>query len=211
MSKSVSKVSVKRGKVSVNNGHDSLAKISDIYVDRGIRNRSPIRPRKIQPYYIGYNLVYREPLAEKKKLAQLKIAPPSHPPPPPPVNILLTHPPRRGPPSNPNIGLLATIIAKLKSLAEATSSRIKFSNLLKEPVLLTTEATTTSTTTTPGTPEQMAEEAGQLKEQQHVLVRVDDLGVTTGEETEFDVVEGMPIIKDYFRIKFSAVFGCNQI
>jgi len=189
VSKSVSKVSVKRGKVSVNNGHDSLAKISDIYVDRGIRNRSPIRPRKIQPYYIGYNLVYREPLAEKKKLAQLKIAPPSHPPPPPPVNILLTHPPRRGPPSNPNIGLLATIIAKLKSLAEATSSRIKFSNLLKEPVLLTTEATTTSTTTTPGTPEQLAEEAGQLKEQQHVLVRVDDLGVTTGEETEFDVVE----------------------
>lgn len=188
VSKSMSKVSVKRGKVSVNNGLESLAKISDIYIDRGIRNRSPIRPRKIQPYYIGYNLVYREPLAEKKKLAQLKIAPPSHPP--PPANILLTHPPRRVPPSNPNIGLLATIIAKLKSLAEATSSRIKFSNLLKEPVLLTTEApTTTTTTTTAGTPEQLTGESDHLKEQQHVLVRVDDLGVTTGEETEFDVVE----------------------
>jgi len=183
VSKSVSKVSVKRGKVSVNNGHETLAKISDIYIDRGIRNRSPIRPRRIQPYYIGYNLVYREPSAEKKKLAQLKVVAPPHPP--PQASIVLTHPPRRVQPSNPNIGLLATIIAKLKSLAEATSSRIKFSNLLKEPVLLTTEATTSTTTT--GRPEQQVGQSGQVKEQQHVLIRIDDLGVTTDEETEFDV------------------------
>jgi membrane protein implicated in regulation of membrane protease activity len=197
VSKSVSKVSVKR-KVSVGStngleslissggGLEALRKISDIYVDRGIRNGSPQPPgpRRIQPYYIGYNLVYREP--EKYKRTGL---PPPPPPQPAPAHLVLTHPPRRLPtPTNPNIGLLSTIIAKLKSLAEATSSRIRFSNLLKEPVLLTTES---PSTTTPSTHlEELAGEPGEVQEKaqhQHVLVRIDDLGVTTGDEANFDI------------------------
>jgi len=177
VSKSVSKVSVKMGKVSIGSekspkGLESLAKISDIYVDRGIRNRMPA-PRRIQPYYIGYNLVYREP---EKMPIKVSSAP----------SVVITHKPRRVLPpfvtsspqstSNPTGGLLATIIAKLKSLAEATSSRIRFSNLLTEPVLLTTKGTTTTTSTTAA-----PEVEGGVK-QQHVLVRVDDLGVTTDQD-----------------------------
>jgi len=139
VSKSVSKVSVKMGKISVAEpGLNSLDDISDIYVDRDIGNSVnrrqglPATPpefnrnlevdnnsldsqevdpldaaqdkaRRIDPQFIGYNLVYREP-----------------PPPPPPMAV---RPPATA-------GILQTIIAKLKSLARATSSGIRFSNLL---------------------------------------------------------------------------------
>ena len=205
------------GKVSVGaqsgaSGLESLAKISDIYVDRGIPSSSnvgnsprllvaaPPAPRRIQPYYIGYNLVYREPsLAEKKKSASLplvltgpsaagggvqpvrRLTTPQHQHPSAAQQPLPAAPPAAN--SNPNVGLLATIIAKLKSLAEATSSRIRFSHLLKEPVLLTTTTTSTTTEapTTSETRDAVDNEVGG-DHQQHVLVRVDDLGVTTDEE-----------------------------
>jgi len=234
VSKSVSKVSVMR-KVSVSSstsedggsnseqdsGLQSLAKISDIYVDRGIRNNRPLpqvpgggiglagrqpRPRRIQPYYIGYNLVYREPEMHKKPLYT----------PASPANLVPSlrrlHPSQPPtPPANLNVGLLSTIIAKLKSLAEATSSRIRFSNLLKEPVLLTTESgsdatstlkpaeTSTTTSTTTSHPDTEEETSANTDEHQgkpsagHVLVRIDDLGVTTDEEAQiFNTLDEEP-------------------
>ena len=138
-------------------GLQSLAQISDIYVDRGIRNNRPLpqvpgggiglaghhpSPRRIQPYYIGYNLVYREPEKHKKPL-YTPVSPANLVP-----SLRRLHPSQPPtPPANLNVGLLSTIIAKLKSLAEATSSRIRFSNLLKEPVLLTTESGSEATST----------------------------------------------------------------
>jgi len=98
VSKSVSKVSVKVGKISEEPRVQSLARFPTLFVDRGNLGKQIPQPRRIDPQYVGYNLVYREPL----------------------VLVKPTKPP----------GLLHTIISKLRSLAKATTSKIRLSSLL---------------------------------------------------------------------------------
>ena len=159
VSKSVSKVSVKMGDVS-EAGYRSLKKISDIYVDHGISNKVETnRPQAlhIDPQFISYNLVYRDPEEEK-------------------------------PEPKPS-GLLQTIIAKLKSLARATTSRIRMSsNLLGGDRFSFPEDQDTSTpdtsepapgqiSTTPIQPVIFNRET----ESDNISIFVDDLKVSAGE------------------------------
>lgn len=141
VSKSVSKVSVKMGSISVGgpNQVDPLGPVGPglvphFYVNPAVgSNRvdeTRAQARRIDPQYISYNLVYREP--EK---------------------FITTTTPKP-------MGLLQSIIAKLKSLARATSAGIRFSNLLSPVSPIIKPASPVKPSSAPG-----------------VLVRVDDLGV----------------------------------
>lgn len=114
VSKSVSKVSVKVGKISEEPQVESLSRFPQIYVDRINYGKRIPQPRRIDPQYVGYNLVYREPplqvMGKPSKPAGFL----------PLVVVKPTKPP----------GLLHTIINKLKSLAKATTSKIRLSSLL---------------------------------------------------------------------------------
>lgn len=161
VSKSVSKVSVKMGKISVEHARpDRLAQISDIYTDPDlgggeadrsnqlvdqdvvdVSNRleySRPQGRRIDPQFVSYNLVYREP-------------------------------PRKTTTTPKPAGLLHTIIAKLKSFARATSSGIRFSSLLLGSEVPPHSPPPIMAVPRPHPPKE-------------VLVQIDDLGVVGGHE-----------------------------